>query len=164
MFDQPDLKAEFTIYTTTPADWKVISCEECEQEVPWNTFNSGIDIIPKFEMQIRHKFSSEIQPDFLYSLGNFVFDDGELDWKVLAIALDDPLAAEYNDIDDVPDAIKDGIREWFRWYKTPDGKALNGFGYDEKFLDAAETKKVIEENNDAWKKLKKDGSEKLWLN
>jgi len=93
-----------------------------------------------------------------------MIDDGELDWKVLAIAIDDPLAAEYNDIDDVPDAIKDGVREWFRWYKTPDGKALNGFGYDEKFLDVAETKKVIEENNDAWKKLKKDGSEKLWLN
>lgn len=93
-----------------------------------------------------------------------MIDDGELDWKVVAVATDDPLAKEYNDIDDVPDAVKDGIREWFRWYKTPDDKPLNGFGFDEKYLDAAETKKVIEETNDAWKKLKADGSEKLWLN
>ena len=30
-----------------------------------------------------------------------------------------------------------GIREWFRWYKTPDGKPINGFGHDEKCLDAS---------------------------
>ena len=29
-----------------------------------------------------------------------------------------------------------GIREWFRWYKTPDGKPINGFGHDEKLLNA----------------------------
>lgn len=68
-----------------------------------------------------------------------MIDDGELDWKVLAIAVDDPLAAEYNDIDDVPAAIQDGVREWFRWYKTPDDKPLNGFGFDEKYLNAAQT-------------------------
>eukprot|EP00593_Proboscia_inermis_P008286 CAMPEP_0171298244 /NCGR_PEP_ID=MMETSP0816-20121228/7015_1 /TAXON_ID=420281 /ORGANISM="Proboscia inermis, Strain CCAP1064/1" /LENGTH=259 /DNA_ID=CAMNT_0011773143 /DNA_START=53 /DNA_END=829 /DNA_ORIENTATION=+ len=79
-----------------------------------------------------------------------MIDDGELDWKVLAIQTDDPLAAEYNDIDDVPAAVKDGIREWFRWYKTPDDKPLNGFGFDEKFLDVAETKKVIEETHEFW--------------
>ena len=31
-----------------------------------------------------------------------MIDDGELDWKVIAVATDDPLAKEYNDIDDVP--------------------------------------------------------------
>jgi len=93
-----------------------------------------------------------------------MIDDGELDWKVVAVAVDDPLAKEYNDIDDVPDAVKDGIREWFRWYKTPDDKPLNSFGFDEKYLDVAATREVIEETNAAWKKLKEDGSEKLWLN
>lgn len=94
-----------------------------------------------------------------------MIDDGELDWKVLAVALDDPLASEYNDIDDVPDAVKDGVREWFRWYKTPDDKPLNGFGFDEKYLDASEAKKVIEETHDAWKKLKAGETEagKLWV-
>mmetsp|Transcript_35161 Transcript_35161/g.51641 ORF Transcript_35161/g.51641 Transcript_35161/m.51641 type:complete len:282 (+) Transcript_35161:63-908(+) len=93
-----------------------------------------------------------------------MIDDGELDWKVVAVAKDDPLAAEYNDIDDVPEAIKAGIREWFRWYKTPDDKPLNGFGFDEKFLDVAETKKVIEETHEAWKKLRSGDTDagKLW--
>ena len=95
-----------------------------------------------------------------------MIDDGELDWKVLAVAVDDPLAAEYNDIDDVPLAVQDGIREWFRWYKTPDDKPLNGFGFDEKYLNAAETEKVIEETHNSWKKLKAGETDagKLWLN
>jgi len=93
-----------------------------------------------------------------------MIDDGELDWKVLAVKTDDPLAEEYNDVDDVPAAVKDGIREWFRWYKTPDDKPLNGFGFDEKFLDVAETKKVIEETHEAWKDLRsgKTDAGKLW--
>jgi len=95
-----------------------------------------------------------------------MIDDGELDWKVVAVAMDDPLAEEYNDIDDVPKAILDGIREWFRWYKTPDDKPLNGFGFDEKYLNAAETEKVITETHEAWKKLKAGETEagKLWIN
>ena len=94
-----------------------------------------------------------------------MIDDGELDWKVVAIATDDPLANEYNDIDDVPESIKAGIREWFRWYKTPDDKPLNGFGFDEKFLDAAMAKEVIAETNEAWKKLRAGETEagKLWI-
>jgi inorganic pyrophosphatase len=93
-----------------------------------------------------------------------MIDDGELDWKVLAIATDDELASKYNDIDDVPDSVKAGIREWFRWYKTPDNKPINSFGFDEDFLDAAETKKVIEETHEAWKKLRSGDTDagKLW--
>merc|ERR1712003_313523 len=83
-----------------------------------------------------------------------MIDDGELDWKVLAIATDDELASEYNDIDDVPEAVKAGVREWFRWYKTPDDKPINSFGFDEKYLDVKATREAIEETNAAWKKLK----------
>uniref|UniRef100_A0A7S4JFP9 inorganic diphosphatase n=2 Tax=Odontella aurita TaxID=265563 RepID=A0A7S4JFP9_9STRA len=94
-----------------------------------------------------------------------MIDDGELDWKVLAVATDDPLAEEYNDIDDVPDAVKDGVREWFRWYKTPDDKPLNGFGFDEKYLNAEQAEEVIAETHESWKKLKSGDSDagKLWL-
>lgn len=93
-----------------------------------------------------------------------MIDDGELDWKVIAIATDDELAKEYNDIDDVPIAVKDGIREWFRWYKTPDDKPLNGFGFDEKWLDAKSAGEVIEETHEAWKKLRSGATDagKLW--
>jgi inorganic pyrophosphatase len=94
-----------------------------------------------------------------------MIDDGELDWKVLAISMDDPLAQTYKDIHDVPEAVKAGVREWFRWYKTPDDKPLNAFGFDEKYLDAKEAEKVIHETHEAWKKLKSGDVEKgkLWL-
>jgi len=69
---------------------------------------------------------------------------------VIAIAASDPLAAELNDIGDVETklpGVVSGIREWFRWYKTPDGKPINGFGFGEKALNKAETLKV----GDMWK-------------
>ena len=93
-----------------------------------------------------------------------MIDDGELDWKVVAINNEDPLAKSYNDITDVPDAVKDGIREWFRWYKTPDGKPLNAFGFGEKFLNAEETERVVEETHMAWKGLREGKIEagKIW--
>jgi inorganic pyrophosphatase len=50
------------------------------------------------------------------------------------------------------------------WYKTPDDKPINSFGFDEKYLDVAEAKKVIEETHEAWKKLRSGETEagKLW--
>lgn len=97
-----------------------------------------------------------------------MIDDGELDWKVIAIRTADPLAEKLNDIGDVdakcPGVIS-GIREWFRWYKTPDGKPLNAFGFEEKALNKATAIEVIAETHEAWKKLK-DGTTskgKLWV-
>lgn len=54
-----------------------------------------------------------------------MIDEGETDWKVIAINVDDPDAANYNDINDVK-RLKPGYLEatvdWFRRYKVPDGK------------------------------------------
>lgn len=58
--------------------------------------------------------------------------------QVIAIDVNDPLAKDLNDISDVEEQLPgyvSGIREWFRWYKTPDDKPLNAFGFDEKALD-----------------------------
>lgn len=97
-----------------------------------------------------------------------MIDDGELDWKLIAISTNDPLADKLNGISDVethcPGTIS-GIREWFRWYKTPDGKPLNAFGFDEVALDKAKALEVISETNDAWKQLRagKVDKKKLWI-
>jgi len=96
-----------------------------------------------------------------------MIDDGELDWKVLAISLDDPLAAELNDVADVEakcPGVVSGIREWFRWYKTPDDKPLNEFGFGEEMLPKARALEAIAETHAAWQGLR-DGSidaGKLW--
>jgi inorganic pyrophosphatase len=97
-----------------------------------------------------------------------MIDDGELDWKVIAISQSDPNFGKINDVDDIekfyPGTVS-GIREWFRWYKTPDGKPINGFGHGERALNAAETKTVIAETNAQYKKLLSGGTDagKLWL-
>lgn len=98
-----------------------------------------------------------------------MIDDGELDWKVIAIKHDDPLASQLHDIHDVEakcPGVVSGIREWFRWYKTPDDKPLNAFGFDEKALPKATALEVIEETHHYWKDLVagKADKGKLWLN
>jgi len=96
-----------------------------------------------------------------------MIDDGELDWKVIAIDAADPLASSLNDIVDVEKnlpGVVSGIREWFRWYKTPDDKPLNAFGFDEKALPKQVALEVIEETHQFWKDLRSGKTEKgkLW--
>mmetsp|Transcript_14516 Transcript_14516/g.17657 ORF Transcript_14516/g.17657 Transcript_14516/m.17657 type:complete len:333 (-) Transcript_14516:68-1066(-) len=150
----------FWNYGCLPQTWEDPNEEHPELKVFGD--DDPIDVVEIGSKALDMGSVTEVKPLGVLAM----IDDGELDWKVLAVAVDDPLAEEYNDIDDVPDAIKDGVREWFRWYKTPDDKPLNGFGFDEKFLNAAETEKVIEETNEAWKKLKAGETEagKLWTN
>jgi len=96
-----------------------------------------------------------------------MIDDGELDWKVIAINSEDALASQLNDVGDVeakcPGTLS-GIREWFRWYKTPDDKPLNAFGFDEKFLDKKTALEVIHETHEYWVNLKSGTTSKgkLW--
>ena len=58
-----------------------------------------------------------------------------------------------------------GIREWFRWYKTPDDKPLIAFGYDEKALNKKAALEVIHETHEHYLNLKsgKTDKGKLWL-
>merc|ERR1711879_817622 len=97
-----------------------------------------------------------------------MIDDGEKDWKINGIRASDKLAPELDDISCVeakcPGVIS-GIREWFRWYKTPDGKPLNAFGFEEKALGKAHAMEVIAETHEAWKKLREGKTDKgkLWL-
>ena len=98
-----------------------------------------------------------------------MIDDGELDWKIIAVHSEDPLFSQLNDISDVEakcPGVVSGIREWFRWYKTPDDKPLNAFGFEERALDKKFALEVIEETHGFWKKLKEGKTDKgkLWLN
>ena len=85
-----------------------------------------------------------------------MIDDGELDWKVIAISAADPKAGEINDVADVEKHFPgelEKIRVWFRDYKTPDGKPQNKFGLDDKCMDKAYTMAVIEETAEFYNKL-----------
>ena len=87
---------------------------------------------------------------------------------MIAINEADEHFSKINDVGDIekfyPGTVS-GIREWFRWYKTPDGKPVNGFGHGEKALGAAKAKEVIAETNGFYKKLLSGEAEagKLWV-
>ncbi|XP_024967471.1 soluble inorganic pyrophosphatase 6, chloroplastic-like [Cynara cardunculus var. scolymus] len=85
-----------------------------------------------------------------------MIDEGELDWKIVAISLDDPRASLVNDVDDVekhfPGTLM-AIRDWFRDYKIPDGKPANKFGLGNKAANKDYALKVIAETNESWSKL-----------
>ena len=56
-----------------------------------------------------------------------LIDEGETDWKMLAIDVTDPLAEKLNDLEDIEREMPgflDATVEWFRIYKMPDGMGL----------------------------------------
>ncbi|EOA21829.1 hypothetical protein CARUB_v10002295mg [Capsella rubella] len=87
-----------------------------------------------------------------------MIDEGELDWKIVAISLDDPKAHLVNDFEDVekhfPGTLT-AIRDWFRDYKIPDGKPANRFGLGDKPANKEYALKIIHETNESWAKLVK---------
>lgn len=87
-------------------------------------------------------------------LGTFaMIDEGETDWKVIVIDVNDPLAAKYNDITDVDPEKLNEVFTFLRDYKVPDGKPQNKFAFDNKPQNREFALKVIEETHNDWKKL-----------
>lgn len=72
-------------------------------------------------------------------VGSFaLIDEGETDWKILGISLDDPSAKLINSVEDI-ETHKPGIthtlRDWYKKYKTADGKGENTFAFQAKIQD-----------------------------
>jgi inorganic pyrophosphatase len=85
-----------------------------------------------------------------------LIDEGETDWKVLVIDVNDPLAEKLSDIGDVHAHLPGftmATYEWFRTYKMPAGSPANEFAFDGEAKDAAFAKRVIEENYQFWRRL-----------
>jgi len=115
--------------------------------------NDPVDVVEIGDAQLKMGGVYRVKPLGVYAM----IDDGELDWKVIAINSADPKAANVNSLEDVerefPGQLQK-ILEWFRDYKIPDGKPANAFGYDNKCLDKEFTLKVIDETHQAYVRLK----------
>ncbi|XP_016141030.1 inorganic pyrophosphatase-like [Sinocyclocheilus grahami] len=65
-----------------------------------------------------------------------LIDEGETDWKVIVINVEDPEAEDFNDIEDVR-RLKPGFLQatldCFWMYKVPDGKPENQFAFNAEF-------------------------------
>ena len=85
-----------------------------------------------------------------------LIDEGETDWKVIAIDVRDPLAPKMNDIEDVekyfPGLLK-ATNEWFRIYKIPDGKPENQFAFSGEAKNKKYALDIIKETHESWKTL-----------
>nr|O13505.3 RecName: Full=Inorganic pyrophosphatase; AltName: Full=Pyrophosphate phospho-hydrolase; Short=PPase [Komagataella pastoris]CAA04453.1 inorganic pyrophosphatase (pyrophosphate phospho-hydrolase) [Komagataella pastoris] len=85
-----------------------------------------------------------------------LLDEGETDWKVIVIDINDPLAPKLNDIEDVEKHMPGLLRatnEWFRIYKIPDGKPENQFAFSGECKNKKYAEEVIQECREAWEKL-----------
>ncbi|CAO3624869.1 unnamed protein product [Cunninghamella echinulata] len=92
-----------------------------------------------------------------------LLDEGETDWKVITIDVNDPLAPKLNDIEDVEKHLPGLIRatnEWFRIYKIPDGKPENVFAFSGEAKNKKYATEVVLETNEAWKGLISGKSDK----
>ncbi|KAF6132194.1 inorganic pyrophosphatase 2 [Phyllostomus discolor] len=85
-----------------------------------------------------------------------LIDQGETDWKLIAINVNDPEASKFHDIDDVK-KYKPGYLEatfnWFRFYKVPEGKPENQFAFNGEFKNKAFALEVVKSAHECWKAL-----------
>lgn len=101
-----------------------------------------------------HSSGSVVDVKILGALA--MIDEGEVDWKMIAIDVNDPLAEKLNDLSDLkihtPGLLKATL-EWFRIYKVPTGSAPNKFAFDEQFQDREAAIEVVNLAHTLWKKL-----------
>ncbi|XP_017269410.1 inorganic pyrophosphatase 2, mitochondrial isoform X2 [Kryptolebias marmoratus] len=85
-----------------------------------------------------------------------MIDEGETDWKVIAVNAEDPDAKNLNCIEDVrksrPGHLEATV-DWFRKYKVPDGKPENQFGFNGQFKDKDFAVKIIKSTHEHWRAL-----------
>lgn len=88
-----------------------------------------------------------------------LIDEGEMDWKMLAV----PVSSREKTVQDIPSSVLDGIRHWFRYYKTTDGKKENAFAEGGRFLPAKEALPVISRLHSQYKALLAKPKCHLWV-
>ena len=104
-------------------------------------------------------------------LGSFcVADQGEMDWKVLALNCDE---AEHKGINDLKTfhrkrpGIIEQIMNWFVVYKKYEGKRENSILFGAKLFDLDETFQLLKESHECYKELttgKRKKKEPFWHN
>jgi len=139
-------------YGALPQTWEDPTHKDANTGV--NGDNDPIDVV-EIGGKI-HPRGSVIQVKVLGVLA--MIDDGETDWKVFCIDVNDDDAANLNDIDDVK-KLKPGLVEatveWFKYYKVPDGKPVNEFAFNDEAKDKAFAESVIMQTHEQWKNLMK---------
>nr|VDC84844.1 unnamed protein product [Brassica rapa] len=128
-------------YGLLPQTWEDPSRANSEVEGAFGD-NDPVDVVEIGEAQRKIGEVLKIKP--LAALA--MIDEGELDWKIVAISLDDPKAHLVNDVDDV--------EKHFPPLET-DGKPANRFGLGDRPANKDYALEIIHETNESWAKLVK---------
>jgi inorganic pyrophosphatase len=137
-------------YGAIPQTWEdpKILCQK--------TFNYGdndpLDIIDIGDTQAKVGLVYKVKVIGIIAL----IDQGETDWKVIAINTKDINSRYINTLKDV-EMYKPGclhvVKEWFENYKTSRGKAKNKFALDGNYMDMEYTEMIIEKCHLMWQKI-----------
>ncbi|EFC35833.1 predicted protein [Naegleria gruberi] len=90
-----------------------------------------------------------------------MIDEGEMDWKVIGRVVSESETStlqpdeDLQDIYDIPKGKINDIIDWFRMYKTTDGKPENHFGFNTTVLDKAYAKHIINQTHKHWSAMSK---------
>lgn len=85
-----------------------------------------------------------------------LIDDGECDWKIIVIDVNDEKSKNIHDIEDVEitfPGILEATLTWFKTYKVPAGKKFNRFAFEGKYQNKEFATKIIENAHLSWKGL-----------
>jgi inorganic pyrophosphatase len=95
-----------------------------------------------------------------------LMDGGETDWKLLVVNVDDgteTAAITWRNVGDIPDDLLGEIRQWFKMYKTAEGKSENVFALDGKAVDADHALRVAQRTHKHWRDFV-DGNSRCFTN
>lgn len=93
-----------------------------------------------------------------------LIDEGETDWKIITVA--DASPVPWKSLKDVPAEVLKKVTDWFRFYKTFDGKPENEFAFGGVTQDEVTALRVIRECSTQYSSLLAQGTTNahgLWV-
>ncbi|KAM0678398.1 Inorganic pyrophosphatase [Binucleata daphniae] len=137
-------------YGAIPQTWEDLN--EIDELCKAKGDNDPIDVI---EIGAKQKKIGEVyKAKVLGCLA--MLDDGECDWKIVVIDVNDEKAKLVHDIADVdkvfPNLLSQ-IKIWFKDYKIPSNKKENEFALDGKYLGKDEAMKIIRKTHESYKNM-----------
>ncbi|XP_078576322.1 uncharacterized protein LOC144861996 [Branchiostoma floridae x Branchiostoma japonicum] len=137
-------------YGALPQTWEDPNCKDESTQCMGD--NDPIDVC-----EIGHRVKRRGEVVQVKVLGTLaLIDEGETDWKLIAVDVEDPMAKEMDDIQDVEKkfpGLLSATVEWFKIYKMPDGKPPNTFAFNDESKNRDFAYKIIEETHQHWKAL-----------
>ena len=139
----------FFNYGAAPQTWEDPAAET-KQEPGLRGDGDPLDIVEIGETPMPAGGVAEVK-----ILGAFcLIDQGEVDWKLLALSTDRAESQQFACISELPQERVQKVVDWFRTYKTFEGKEENRIGCGGRILTRKEALEVIDECHHHWRKLR----------